>query len=68
MLWCQEASKNNAQFSEFLIIIFYCIAIFDAGQVYVKIQVTNFKNKEFTANPKLKTLQHPKPLILNPKS
>ena len=30
--------------------------IFNAGHVYLKIQVTNFKIKEVTTNPKLPTL------------
>ena len=34
-----------------------CILVFDAEQVYLKLQVTNLKNKEVTANPKLQT--HP---------
>ena len=28
-----------------------CILIFDAEQVYLKLQVTNVKNQEVTANP-----------------
>ena len=32
-----------------------CIPIFDAEQVYLKPEITNFKNKEATANPKPKT-------------
>ena len=31
-----------------------CIPIFDAEQVYLKPEITNFKNKEATANPKPK--------------
>ena len=29
-----------------------CIVIFDAEQVYLKVQITNFKNKEVTTNPR----------------
>ena len=32
-------------------------SFFDAEQVYLKIQVTNVKNKEVTANPKPPTLE-----------
>ena len=31
--------------------------IFDAEQVYLKLQATNFKIKEVTTNPKLQTLK-----------
>ena len=34
-----------------------CIVIFDAEQVYLKLQVTNFKNMKVTANPKSQTLK-----------
>ena len=34
-----------------------CTLDFDAEQVYLKLQVTNLKNKEVTANPKLQTLE-----------
>ena len=34
-----------------------CILDFDAEQVYLKLQVTNLKNKKVTANPKLQTLE-----------
>ena len=37
-----------------------CILNFDSGYVYLKLQVTNVKNKEVTANPKPQTL-NPKP-------
>ena len=30
---------------------------FDAEQVYLKLQVTNLKNKEVTVNPKTQTLE-----------
>ena len=33
-----------------------CILDFDAEQVYLKLQVTNLKNNEVTANPKTQTL------------
>ena len=33
-----------------------CILVFDAEQVYIKLQVTNLKNKEVTVNPKPQTL------------
>ena len=29
-----------------------CILIFDAEQVYLKVQITNVKNKEVTAKPR----------------
>ena len=50
-----------------------CTLHFDAEQVYLKLQVTNVKNKEVTANPKPQALgknwsfENPKPLTLNPK-
>ena len=55
-----------------------CILIFDAEQVYSKLQVTNLKNKEVTVNPRPQTLgkksyfskpqtPNPKPQTLNPK-
>ena len=37
-----------------------CILIFDALQVYLKLQVTKLKNKEVTANHKVGV--NPKPL------
>ena len=33
------------------------VVIFDAEQVYVELQITNFKNKEVTANLKPQTLE-----------
>ena len=30
-----------------------CILVFDAEQVYLKLQATNLKNKEVTVNPKV---------------
>ena len=47
-----------------------CILIFATEQVYLKLQLTNVKNKEVTANPKPQTLEkkwsfetlNPKPL------
>ena len=33
------------------------ILIFDTEQVYLKLQVTNIKNKEVTENPKPQTLE-----------
>ena len=50
-----------------------CILVFDAEQVYLKLQVTNLKNKEVTVNPKPQTLeqnrfcQNPKHYTLHPK-
>ena len=44
-----------------------CILVFDAEQVYLKIQVIDLKNKEVTVNPKPQTLEifsktlYPKP-------
>ena len=35
-----------------------CILDFDAEQVYLKLQVTNLKNKEVTVNPKPQTLEN----------
>ena len=34
-----------------------CIVVFDAEPVYLKLQVTNFKNTEVTANPNPQTLE-----------
>ena len=34
-----------------------CILDFDTEQVYLKLQVTNLKNKEVTVNPKPQTLE-----------
>ena len=34
-----------------------CIFVFDAEQVYLKLQATNLKNKEVTVNPKPQTLE-----------
>ena len=34
-----------------------CILVFDAEQLYLKLQVTNLKNKEVTVNPKPQTLE-----------
>ena len=34
-----------------------CILVFDAEQVYLKLQATNLKNKEVTVNPKPQTLE-----------
>ena len=36
---------------EFLNFNLHCILIFDAKQIYWKLQVTNLRNKEVTANP-----------------
>ena len=50
-----------------------CILIFDTEQVYLKLQVTNLKNKEVTVNPKPQTLEkswffdNPIPYTLNSK-
>ena len=52
-----------------------CILIFDAEQVYLKLQVTKFTNKEVTAKPKPQTLEklvflkplNPEPYTRNPK-
>ena len=50
-----------------------CIVVFEAEQVYLKLQVVKFENKEFTANPKPQTLEkiwffeNHKPYTLNPK-
>ena len=42
-----------------------CILVFDAKQVYLKLQVINLKNKEVTVNPKkpqtLEKTLYPKP-------
>ena len=49
-----------------------CILDFDAEQVYLKLQVTNLKDKEVTVNPKTQTLrkiwffENPIPKTLNP--
>ena len=37
--------------------ILNCILNFDAEQGYLKLQVTNVKNKEVTANPNTQTLE-----------
>ena len=64
----------NAQdegFSDF--VLDNCILDFDAGQVYLKLQVTNLKNKKVTVNPKPQTLEknwffeNPLPFTLYPK-
>ena len=34
-----------------------CVLVFDAEQVYLKLQVTKFKNKKVTTHPKLLTLE-----------
>ena len=34
-----------------------CVLDFDAEQVYLKLQVTNLKNKEVTVNPNPQTLE-----------
>ena len=34
-----------------------CILDFDAEHVYLKLQVTNLKNKDVTVNPKPQTLE-----------
>ena len=34
-----------------------CILVFDSEQVYLKLQVTNVKNKEVTVSPKPQTLE-----------
>ena len=50
-----------------------CILDFDVEQVYLKLQVTNLKNKEVTVNPKTQTLENnwffenPIPYTLYPK-
>ena len=47
-----------------------CILVFDTEQVYLKLQITNLKNKKVTANPKPQTLEKlffRKPYTLNPK-
>ena len=48
-----------------------CIFVFDAEQVYLKLQATNLKNKEVTVNPKPQTLEKSwffeKPYTLDPK-
>ena len=50
-----------------------CILVFDADQVYLKLQVINLKNKEVTVNRKTQTLEkkwffeYPIPYTLNPK-
>ena len=38
-------------------ILHNCIFAFDTEQVYLRLQVTNLKNKEVTVNPKLQTLE-----------
>ena len=38
-------------------ILHNCILVFDAEQVYLKLQVTNLKNKEVTVNHKPQTLE-----------
>ena len=48
-----------------------CILVFEAEQVYLKLQATNLKDKEVTVNPKTQTLEKKlvfrKPYTLNPK-
>ena len=49
------------------------ILVFDAEQVYLKLQIINLKNKEVAVNPKPQTLEkkrffeNPIPYTLNPK-
>ena len=38
-------------------VLHICILVFDAEQVYFKIQVINLKNKQVTVNPKSQTLE-----------
>ena len=38
-------------------VLYNCIIIFDAEHVYLKLQATNFKNKEVTEYPKPQTLE-----------
>ena len=66
-------ANNTQDFGNF--VLYNCILIFQAEQVYSKPQVTNFKNKEVTANPKPQTppkigfskTSNPKPQTQNPK-
>ena len=39
------------------LVLHNCILVFDAEQVYLKLQVTNVKNKEVTVNPEPQTLE-----------
>ena len=48
-------SKQDRDILEFDLHI--CVVTFDAEQVYAKLQITNFKNKEVTSNPKPQTLE-----------
>ena len=40
------------------LVLHNCILVFDAEQVYLKLQVINLKNKEVTVNLKPQTLNH----------
>ena len=51
----QFLANKMQEFRDF--VLQNCILNFDAEQVYLKPQVTNFKNKEVTANPQPQTLE-----------
>ena len=38
-------------------VLYNCILVFDAEQVYLKLQVINLKNKDVTVIPKPQTLE-----------
>ena len=51
----QFLANNMQDFRNF--VLHNCILNFDTEQVYLKLQVTNIKNKEGTANPKPQNLE-----------
>ena len=70
--WQQE--KTPLKMKDFRnFVLRNCILVFDADQVYLKLQVINLKNKEVTVNRKTQTLEkkwffeYPIPYTLNPK-
>ena len=60
-------ANNTQDFGNF--VLYNCILIFQAEQVYSKPQATNFKNEGVIANPTPQTLKTPntKPQTLIPK-
>ena len=53
-LLIQNLAEQMQDFRNF--VLHTCILNFDPEQVYFKLQVTNFKNKQVTANPNPQTL------------
>ena len=55
-IFSEQESRYKMQDSRTFVLL-KCIVIFDAEQVYWKLQVTNFDNKEVTAKSKTETLE-----------